>query len=51
MPHLLDKADIHIHAETLPRLDQLIGQSEGRASYDWGRWLERPALRVTGGGK
>ena len=35
------KADIHMHSETLPRLERLYSQRAGRAPYDWQDWVRR----------
>src|SRR2546425_12882652 len=42
-PHLaaLPKADIHIHQEWSPRLDQVLARQEGRAPYNWRAWAAR----------
>lgn len=34
----LAKADLHLHSETLPRLDRILGPRNGRTPYDWRRW-------------
>lgn len=31
----LPKADLHIHAETSPRLERMVARQEGRVPYDW----------------
>jgi adenosine deaminase len=42
-PHIaaLPKADIHIHQEWSPRLDQVLARQEGRAPYNWRAWAAR----------
>src|SRR5688500_42265 len=31
----LPKADLHVHAESYPRLDRVLARRDGRAAYDW----------------
>lgn len=37
----LPKADIHVHAEWLARLDRVLARREERAPYDWQVWTTR----------
>jgi len=39
-PHIatLPKADIHIHQEWSPRLDEVLARQEGREPYKWRAW-------------
>jgi hypothetical protein len=37
---MIPKADIHLHAETNPRLDRLLARRRGEVPYDWQAWMQ-----------
>ena len=45
----LPKVDLHVHAESQPRLDRILARRGERPGYDWHRWVGRLMQEVPPG--
>jgi adenosine deaminase len=45
----LPKVDLHVHAESEPRLDRMLARRGQRPGYDWHRWVDRLMREVPPG--
>jgi adenosine deaminase len=45
----LSKVDLHLHAESEPRLDRILARRSLRPGYNWRRWVERLIAEVPPG--